>query len=505
MELSLKYLFNELKQTHPDLTLFLPDHREPSCSSLQLWKPGDKASEGVLTIVPEYLVSQFNAAFSVSERSAAFLLPGPLTNDFSCSAVVYPPGTDLLSLTQSAAELFQQADQWESGLMRLLLQGATAQQVLEHITKIVTNPIYLADRNFRMLADVGYIQPEVSAVWRYQKKYGFLPPDVIMDLISSGEINRINNSQSATIIRTTSFPKPYIAKSILRGGQIIGYFFIIRLYQPLSHQDIIIADLLGSLLAEIESGKPSLLLSQSDEAEQKHFFLDILQESVTERSKIQKRLNSFGWNWADTYVILTIEGGSRTEFLLNNMINMLTEGWDAIGFLYQDCIVVVYRNPQLNWSSLLNSIRKHLLTHNLRGALSEFFDNFFQIRTFYEQTLCSLNTDVGKVNNPVRFENQYLAYRSEKMGELPVYQGVQQLWDYDQLHDTEYCLSLYTWLALERNIVAAANELYLHRNTMKYRLNRIEEIIHLDLDDLALRERCLDSLYTLLHTRQSAK
>ena len=74
------------------------------------------------------------------------------------------------------------------------------------------------------------------------------------------------------------------------------------------------------------------------------------------------------------------------------------------------------------------------------------------------------------------------------------------LWySYDKEHGTSYCETLLEYLNCERNAVATANALYLHRNTLRNRLNKIDSIIGTDLDDVNERIRMTISLNMLLH------
>jgi len=65
------------------------------------------------------------------------------------------------------------------------------------------------------------------------------------------------------------------------------------------------------------------------------------------------------------------------------------------------------------------------------------------------------------------FANEYLA----------------RLVDYDEKHGRELIPTLQTYLACCGNYSRAAERLALHRNTLSYRLRRIEELTNLDLDD----------------------
>ncbi len=59
-----------------------------------------------------------------------------------------------------------------------------------------------------------------------------------------------------------------------------------------------------------------------------------------------------------------------------------------------------------------------------------------------------------------------------------------QLVDYDAKNHTELVRTLETYFACQANLQKTAEALYLHRNSLAYRLRRIQELTNLDLDDL---------------------
>ena len=56
-----------------------------------------------------------------------------------------------------------------------------------------------------------------------------------------------------------------------------------------------------------------------------------------------------------------------------------------------------------------------------------------------------------------------------------------KLMDYDKEHGTELMETLFEYLQTAGNTTRAASMLYLHKNTMLYRLNRIRSILGTDL------------------------
>ena len=54
--------------------------------------------------------------------------------------------------------------------------------------------------------------------------------------------------------------------------------------------------------------------------------------------------------------------------------------------------------------------------------------------------------------------------------------------DYDQKHNTQLEETLYQYLKFDSNQKAMAESLFMHRNTINYRLNKIKELTECQLD-----------------------
>ena len=84
-----------------------------------------------------------------------------------------------------------------------------------------------------------------------------------------------------------------------------------------------------------------------------------------------------------------------------------------------------------------------------------------------------------------------LLYAFRASGDLAAFcdETLAALVDYDEKNGTELVLTLEVYFRCDASLRAAADALYLHRNSLAYRLRRISEITGLDLDNLEDRFR----------------
>ena len=62
------------------------------------------------------------------------------------------------------------------------------------------------------------------------------------------------------------------------------------------------------------------------------------------------------------------------------------------------------------------------------------------------------------------------------------------LLEYDRKNGTELAYSLYMYLVCERNSIAASNLMFIHRNTLIYRLKKIDALISIDYEKYEERQ-----------------
>lgn len=56
----------------------------------------------------------------------------------------------------------------------------------------------------------------------------------------------------------------------------------------------------------------------------------------------------------------------------------------------------------------------------------------------------------------------------------------------DQLQEGELCVTLESYLDHNCNANATADALYIHRNTMRYRMDKIKKILNNDINDMSV-------------------
>jgi len=141
-----------------------------------------------------------------------------------------------------------------------------------------------------------------------------------------------------------------------------------------------------------------------------------------------------------------------------------------------------------------------LVQKKLLFGVSDPFGDLFQFRQYCRQALDALRFRPYLTEPPCRSTlydevKLFAILHRIPRRELLQYCGtdVYTIHQYDAAHDTEYLETLYCYLRQDRSVKATAGEMHLHRNTINYRVGRLRELFHLDLEDVSATCRMLVS------------
>lgn len=71
--------------------------------------------------------------------------------------------------------------------------------------------------------------------------------------------------------------------------------------------------------------------------------------------------------------------------------------------------------------------------------------------------------------------------------------------DSDKHYGTSYISTLEAYLDSNCSLAAAAEKMFIHRNTMVYRVNKIRELLKIDFNDMNAKAECVNALHIMKH------
>lgn len=154
---------------------------------------------------------------------------------------------------------------------------------------------------------------------------------------------------------------------------------------------------------------------------------------------------------------------------------------------------------------LVGELFRYFERYTLKSGLSNSFQELKRVNTYYRQALLSarlanrINLEVPAVFIDLMPLPLFMAALEAEPERIFLHPVFRQIRAYDREHGTEYERTLRTYELSMRSKEDTADRLSIHKNTLKYRLERIEELFHLPLDDAwtALNLLCTSLLLEL--------
>jgi len=151
----------------------------------------------------------------------------------------------------------------------------------------------------------------------------------------------------------------------------------------------------------------------------------------------------------------------------------------------------------INQKEELANLAQH---EDINIGISWSFTNILEFKRHFKQAVASIkqSQSLGYTNQVFDYTDfSYYDLLYNYTGKIPLHHychpALQILREYDQTNKTELYLTLRTYLEYNKNLRATAEALFLHRNSLTYRINRINELTGLDFNNIHIMHSLIDS------------
>ena len=225
-----------------------------------------------------------------------------------------------------------------------------------------------------------------------------------------------------------------------------------------------------------------------------------LDESPETEVPLRRYLELSGWN-ADAplqfYLLKSVSAGIRFDSHFCSMIHNIYQGVYCIP--YRQTIAILLNLELADAAVFRERLDVYLVRDGYTGVCGTKFQNLGRLLGQYRQAAFALEQPGHRAGMLSRTEDTAMAYLSfyiqQNLPELSFHTQVREMLEYDSIHHTEYAKTLYIYLKNSQDNKPTATELFIHRNTLLQRLNKIRELWNPDLQDADNRFYLLFSFY----------
>ena len=418
-----------------------------------------------------------------------------------CNLLVVKEGQPI-EIHNEVQHIFDFFNEIEADLTNAILYENDLQSILDICTRFFDNPVYIIDSAQKLIAcSTNMNDPEWNAV----KAAGFLTVDVIdhfkrLDMLG-------NRKKGPQLINAEPIP-PFLVVGIIENNEKIGAVGVRQMYSKISENQLSILEHVAQVLTAAVSKVHYARYVKSSQASR--FMLDMLSGTSYEINFIIHNLSQLGWKIDDEYYIFKILPDPKdiegdTVKYSGELIKKMFAGSVLLEPGNDLALVVNTRFCRDTLDDAFENLKEFLEKRNFICGVSTLFRDFSWLYEQYNLAHAAIN--IGRlIDRDLRLFH-YTGYVLPHMISLCdrvfnvnmlCHREAIKLHEYDKVNNNNHFFCLYVYLLNERSLLTTSKKLNIHRSTLIYRLNKISEIIHVDLNDQQTRMLIVYS-YEILH------
>lgn len=358
------------------------------------------------------------------------------------------------------------------------LRTLSLQEILDSSIDVLGATLMLADASYYILAHAETVDGNLDDdAYQAVRAHGIMGIEHILNIERDAKIREYR--RRSYIQYTGGFSIDPSVRNLFTGGNHWGWLISVSFAQTRGKMDI--QDELGDILEQW------MLLNQESQKqwEQSGVFLSILDGTYAGKDSVYYELLLLGWQQAEEKWVYAFTEPERSLAIIHK-VEQLSSGVQAL--IYEECLLAFFHGSALERQRFEHHLRYLLEQSGCRCGISPGFTDIFLLKEQYRLAQAAAE-HASDLLCP--FENSALQYAlsvlKQHCGTWLTHPALELLRKYDKENHTFFYETCYEYLRWERSYVKTAQVMGLHRNTLLYRISRIQEITGMDLEDPQIR------------------
>ncbi len=385
-------------------------------------------------------------------------------------------------------------------LIQSVLRGEGLDEIADKAANYLNNPVVIINNTYKIIAHSEHIQID-DYTWNNAVKRGYITLEFAATLNNWNKIkDQDREYECLTVNQINKFRRRFYKLSI--NSQLMGYLNITEVNGDFDDIEEECYYFVSQIFAR-EIMIQQQLINPNQNTRNEDILLELTSGRYVNRLHFLERVQLSDLNIQSNYQVICsnltnfLSYNADEDHFKNELISFFPSGtiiiFNKILIILIDLEHSLYIDFQLE-----KGLDKYLKSKNLTIGISDTFHDLFEFKHYENQAIKAYE------NKKYLFDDflNYAIYEQVKpydlinqipRGSLINYcnQKVWALYQHDKLHETNYFNTLHVYLQTNHSIKATASYLYLHRNTINYRILKIKELFKIDLDDYSMLNHLL--------------
>ena len=359
-------------------------------------------------------------------------------------------------------------------------------ELLDLYANYIKNPMVVINHNYELLyytqtnkGDNVYKEATNAGVWS-------------LELIAIAN-NAFKNKSEYVILDSINKNKRRLFYKI-EHNTMLGY--LVLLEEENSTFDELDYDTLKHLVNSI--GKILYLDDyKKNDANIQTFYKALLNSEYKTKDILKTKIEDYKVNLDASLLIISL---SKASFSQNNYLKVKLESVLAVNAViaYDDNVLIFFNNDNMP----LSKITDILIDNNLTALYVKKILDYFSFNIYYKALTNLLRFLEESKKSVLYFEADYKIYLQFFTDKYNINEiknfidlKIMKIYNDDMKNETDNINTLYFYLSYDKSLSIAANKLYIHRNTVSYRLMKMSDMYDMDFNDLMQNKIYLYSIF----------
>lgn len=465
-------------------------------------------------IFPKANLTRFHKRLNlIITKSVAF---PPKADLAGINLIILKSGIDIQKVFDIASSLIfkNNIDEIISNILDNCKTLSSYDQILYEAYRILGNPILLMDVSMNLLDQKGCDTIKDEPYWEnilvgnspstiyshYFKKIelGVIPQDKTNEPIfrKIKTTEKLNNSISWMILTTSDGieKRREIVALIETGECFFAYLKILEYNKPITKSDIQIINVFCTILSIALWSPQNSKIRQIAYSEVTAFLLSVLNRKIHDKSLINQKSHEIGLSLSKNVYVFCIrsmkEWDSNIEILF--LQRKLAAVIDCKYSILMDNQIILIFDTDMGYEKIKGyafKINSLLELHHLLCGVSTYFHDISNLPESLEQAQIALNFGINLgLNRNIFFYEDFVFYHL--LSSFSNWPGIScfihpaiKILSEMSIKGTDYLKTLQIYLECNQDLLDASKKMFMHYNTLKYRIQKIVENTGLDLHD----------------------
>jgi purine catabolism regulator len=424
--------------------------------------------------------------------------------------IALPPEVPFIDITERLyAEIVneqftlkERADDIHTRLTRLVLEGGNLTALAETLANILGRSVLIDGATFEVLAHAQ--QGPVDESRQRALRMGRTPPEIVQRIVKRGVYARIQ--QERRHVRLEAQPDlgmtmERIVAPIVVGGEIYGYIWIVAGDHPLTDLDELAIDHAATVAALVLLKEQAV--REAQQAVRGDFLTQLLRLEGELDGLTLERAHLVGYQFDQPHQALLVIGRPASGATAIQLAGQLEKRlrsfgeWGLVVARERGIALIVESKSNADGQALAQRLltNLHQIASPVVIGVGQVHASDRSLRRSYDEALEA--AEIGqRMGGPGALVSCYwelglldwlYQLPREALGHNPYLLKIKHLAAHDQRTNGDLVNTLETYLEYGGALAEAAAALSVHRNTLLYRLGRIEEIADIDLKEVRQR------------------